>query len=184
MLTMQDIIREGNPILRAVAEEVALPPTAEEQDTLRSMLAFLKNSQDEETAKKYHLRAGIGLAAPQIAISKRMIALCLDENDKHYEYMLFNPKIVSHSIENTYLDGGEGCLSVDRDIPGYVPRHARVKIQAFDIDGHPVKLRLKGYPSIAIQHEIDHLNGVLFYDRIDKDDPYKIPDHVVQEEEL
>ncbi|RYL90307.1 peptide deformylase [Sporolactobacillus sp. Y61] len=185
MITMDDIIREGNPILRQVAKEVPLPATDEEKQTLRDMLEFLKNSQDEKTAKKYHLRAGIGIAAPQIAISKRMIALFLDdEKGKHYEYTLFNPKIISHSVENTYLEGGEGCLSVDRDVPGFVPRHARVKVKAFDIDGKPLKLRLKGYPAIAIQHEIDHLNGILFFDRINKDNPFKIPDHVVQHEEF
>lgn len=185
MITMDDIIREGNPILRQIAKDVVLPASDEEKEQLKAMLEFLKNSQDEEIAKKYHLRAGIGLAAPQIAISKRMIALFLDDdNGKHFEYMLFNPKIVSHSIENTYLEGGEGCLSVDREVPGFVPRHARVKVKAFDIDGKPVTLRLKGYPAIAIQHEIDHLNGILFYDHINNDDPFKIPDHVVQEEEL
>ncbi|MFT8317900.1 MAG: peptide deformylase [Sporolactobacillus sp.] len=185
MITMDDIIREGNPILRQVAKEVTLPASQKEKDTLREMLDFLKNSQDEDLAKKYHLRAGIGLAAPQIAISKRMIALCLDDdNGKHYEYMLFNPKIVSESVENTFLDGGEGCLSVDREVPGYVPRHARVKVKAFDIEGKPLTLRLKGYPAIAIQHEIDHLNGILFYDHINKEDPFKVPDHVVQHEEL
>ncbi|RYL95449.1 peptide deformylase [Sporolactobacillus sp. THM7-4] len=181
MITMKDIIREGNPVLRQIAKEVTLPASEEEKDTLRKMLEFLKNSQNEEIASKYHLRAGIGLAAPQLGISKRMIALFLDDdNGKHYEYMLFNPKIISHSIENTFLEGGEGCLSVDREVPGYVPRHARVKVKAFDINGNPVTLRLKGYPSIAIQHEIDHLNGILFFDHINKEDPFKIPDHVVE----
>lgn len=179
MITMKDIIREGNPILRAVAEEVPMPPTAEEQKILREMLEFLKNSQDEAIAAKYHLRAGIGLAAPQIAISKRMIALYLeDENGKLHEYTLFNPKIVSHSVENTFLDNGEGCLSVDREVPGLVPRHTRVKVRAFDINGKAITLKLKGLPSIAIQHEIDHLDGILFYDRINKENPFKVPDHV------
>lgn len=184
MITMDDIIREGNPVLRQVAKEVSLPATDEEKNKLREMLEFLKNSQDEETAEKYHLRAGIGLAAPQLAISKRMIAIFMDDDDgKHYEYMLFNPKIISESVENTYLEGGEGCLSVDREVPGYVPRHARIKVKAFDIEGKPVTLRLKGYPAIAVQHEIDHLNGILFFDHINKEDPFKIPDHVAQQEE-
>ncbi|MCI1857124.1 MAG: peptide deformylase [Sporolactobacillus sp.] len=183
MITMDDIIREGNPILRQVAREVSLPLTDKEKQTLKAMLQFLKNSQNEEIAKKYHLRAGIGLAAPQIAISKRLIALYLnDSKGKHYEYMLANPKIVSQSVEKTFLQGGEGCLSVDREVPGYVPRCARVKVKAFDIDGKPLTLRLKGYPAIAIQHEIDHLNGILFFDRINKDNPFQIPDHVYQEE--
>lgn len=181
MITMKNIIREGNPILRAVAKEVPMPPTAEEQKILRDMLEFLKNSQDEAIAARYHLRAGIGLAAPQIAVSKRMIAIYLeDDNGKLHEYMLFNPKIISHSVENTYLESGEGCLSVDREVPGFVPRHARVKVKAFDIDGKEVTLKLKGLPSIAIQHEIDHLDGIMFYDHIDKENPFKVPDHTAR----
>ncbi|MFC4617195.1 peptide deformylase [Camelliibacillus cellulosilyticus] len=182
MLTMDDIIREGNPILRQKAHEVALPPQAEDINTLKNMLAFLKNSQDEEIAAKYHLRAGIGLAAPQIGITKRMIALYLtDEQDERHEYMLINPKIISHSVEQTYLEGGEGCLSVDRDVPGYVPRYARVKVKAYDINNKEVTLKLKGLAAIAIQHEIDHLDGILFYDHINQDDPFKIPDGVAKE---
>lgn len=179
MLTMKDIIREGHPVLRQIASPVELPPAEEDQATLKLMLEFLKNSQDEEIADKYELRAGIGIAAPQIGISKRMIALYLeDDKGKQHQYTLFNPKVVSHSVEETYLESGEGCLSVDRDVPGYVPRYARVKVSAFDIDGKPVILKLKGLPAIAIQHEIDHIDGIMFFDRINDQDPYKIPDGV------
>ncbi len=182
MLTMKDIIREGNPILRKLAAPVDLPPTKEDQATLQSMLEFLMNSQDEETAEKYGLRAGIGIAAPQIGISKRMIALYLeDDKGKQHQYTLFNPKVISHSVEETYLESGEGCLSVDRDVPGYVPRYARVKVSAINLDGKPVTLKLKGLPAIAIQHEIDHIDGIMFYDRINEKDPYKIPDGVPTE---
>ncbi|WAA13236.1 peptide deformylase [Fervidibacillus halotolerans] len=174
MITMKDIIRDGHPTLRKVAKEVELPPTEEDRAILKSMLEFIINSQDEEIAKKYNLRPGIGLAAPQINISKRMIAIHLeDEKGKLHSYALFNPKIVSHSVEKTYLPGGEGCLSVDEVIPGIVPRYARVTVKAYDIDGNELKLRLKGLPSIAIQHEIDHLNGIMFYDHINKEDPFK-----------
>ncbi|TCP30529.1 peptide deformylase [Scopulibacillus darangshiensis] len=179
MLTMDDIIREGNPILRETAVPVELPPTKEESNTLKQMLEFLINSQDEEIANKYQLRPGIGLAAPQIGISKRMIALYLDDDKgKLHKYALFNPKIVSHSVEKTYLESGEGCLSVDRDVPGIVPRFARVKVRAFDLDNKEVTLKLKGMPAIAIQHEIDHLDGIMFYDHINHNDPFKIPDGV------
>ncbi|WP_141603647.1 peptide deformylase [Terrilactibacillus laevilacticus] len=177
MLTMDDIVREGNPILRAVASEVMMPPTQEEKETLKKMREFLINSQDDEIAEKYKLRAGIGLAAPQIGISKRMIAVYIPEEDKIHDYTLFNPKVISHSVENTYLEGGEGCLSVDREVPGYVPRHARVKVKAYNIDGKKITLKLKGLPAIAIQHEIDHLDGIMFYDHINKADPFAIPDH-------
>lgn len=173
MLTMKDIIKDGHPILRKKAEPVSLPPTEEEKETLKKMLQFLKNSQDEEIAKKYQLRPGIGLAAPQIGISKRMIAVYLTDNEQLYEYTLFNPKIISHSVELTYLEGGEGCLSVDEDIPGNVPRYARVTVKGIDLDGNEVKLRLKGLPAICFQHEIDHLDGIMFYDRIDKENPFR-----------
>ncbi|MFC4404721.1 peptide deformylase [Gracilibacillus xinjiangensis] len=178
MITMKDIVREGDPVLRQVAEEVQMPPTDEEKETLNKMLTFLKNSQDEEIAKKYELRAGVGLAAPQIGIPKRMIAVHFqDFDEKEYSYALFNPKIVSHSVAKTYLTGGEGCLSVDREVAGYVPRYNKITIKATDVENNEVKLKLKGYAAIVFQHEIDHLNGVMFYDHINKEDPFLIPEN-------
>ncbi|HLS20187.1 MAG TPA: peptide deformylase [Bacillota bacterium] len=176
MLTMQDIVREGHPALRKTAEEVELPPSDDIKETLDKMLTFLKNSQDEQIAEKYNLRSGVGLAAPQININKRLIAVYYtDQNDKLHSYQLINPKIVSHSVEQAYLANGEGCLSVDRNIEGYVVRYARITVKAYDIKGQEVKLRLKGYPAIIFQHEIDHLNGVMFYDHIDSNNPFNAP---------
>ncbi|SDL78739.1 peptide deformylase [Sediminibacillus halophilus] len=178
MITMDDIVREGNPILTKTAEEVSLPATEEETETLKEMLQFLKNSQDEKIAEQYNLRAGVGLAAPQIGISKRMIAVHLEDFDgKQYSYGLFNPRIVSHSVEKAYLSTGEGCLSVDREVPGYVPRYARITVKATDLEGNPVKLRLKGYAAIVFQHEIDHLNGIMFYDYINPVNPFEAPEN-------
>lgn len=180
MITMKDIIRDGHPTLRLVAKEVQLPPTEEEKKILKSMLEFLINSQDPEKAEKYSLRPGIGLAAPQINISKRMIAIHVtDDKEKLHSYALFNPKIISHSVERAYLASGEGCLSVDKQIPGYVPRYARVTVKGITLDGEEVKIRLKGLPAIAIQHEIDHLNGIMFYDHINKEDPFKPIDNAI-----
>ncbi|WP_066289645.1 peptide deformylase [Bacillus sp. FJAT-29937] len=174
MLTMRDIIRDGHPTLRKVAEEVPLPPTDEDKQILQSLLEYVINSQNPEIAEKYGLRAGIGLAAPQINISKRMIAVHLkDEKGTIHSYALFNPKIKSHSVEKAYLTTGEGCLSVDESIPGYVPRYARITVQGTTIDGNDVKLRLKGMLAIVFQHEIDHLNGIMFYDHINNEDPLK-----------
>ncbi len=167
MITMKDIVREGNPILRQIAKEVPLPASEEDKNTLREMLQFLKNSQDPEIAEKYKLRPGVGLAAPQIGVSKRMFEIhARDENDQLFSMGFFNPKIISHSVEETYLEGGEGCLSVDREIPGIVPRYARITIQATTLDGEEVTMRLRGYIAIIFQHELDHLNGIMFYDRI------------------
>ncbi|MCM3768664.1 peptide deformylase [Neobacillus niacini] len=174
MLTMDDIIRDGHPTLRKVAAEVTMPPSEEEKKILGSLLEYVINSQNSEIAEEYGLRPGIGLAAPQINVSKRMIAVHLtDDKGNLYSHALFNPKIISHSVEKAFLQSGEGCLSVDEAIPGYVPRYARITVKGYNMDGEEVKLRLKGVPAICFQHEIDHLNGIMFYDHIDKQDPFK-----------
>ncbi|KAF0995817.1 peptide deformylase [Geobacillus sp. TFV-3] len=180
MITMKDIIKEGHPTLRKIAEPVPLPPSEEDKHILQSLLDYVKMSQDPELAAKYGLRPGIGLAAPQINVSKRMIAVHVtDENGTLYSYALFNPKIISHSVQQCYLTTGEGCLSVDRDVPGYVPRYARITVTGTTIEGEEVTLRLKGLPAIVFQHEIDHLNGIMFYDRINQDDPFRVPDGAI-----
>ena len=173
MITMKDIVREGHPVLREIAKEVPLPASEEDVQIAKSLLEYVINSQDEEIANKYGLRAGVGLAAPQINVSKRIIAVhTTDEKGKLYSYALFNPKIISHSIEKTYLPNGEGCLSVDRTVPGYVPRYSRITVKATTVDGEEIQLRLKGFIAIVFQHEIDHLNGIMFYDHINEKDPF------------
>jgi peptide deformylase len=157
-----------------VAAEVVMPPSEEDKQILYSLLEYVLNSQNGEIASQYNLRPGIGLAAPQINVSKRMIAVNLtDDNGTLYSYALFNPKIISHSVEKAYLQSGEGCLSVDEVIPGFVPRHARITVKGTTLAGEEVKIRLKGLPAICFQHEIDHLNGIMFYDHINKQDPFK-----------
>ncbi|MCH1623948.1 peptide deformylase [Fredinandcohnia quinoae] len=176
MLTMENVIREGHPTLRKTAEAVTLPPSKEDAEVLQKMIEFVINSQDPEIAEQLSLRPGIGIAAPQINVPKRMIAIHVtDEKDRLYSYALYNPKIISHSIEQSFLTTGEGCLSVDRDVPGYVIRHSRIKVNATTLEGEEIVLRLKGLPAIVFQHEIDHLNGVMFYDHINTEDPFLIP---------
>lgn len=176
MLTMKDIIKEGNPILRQIAKEVELPPTTEDKETMEKMIQYLINSQDPEISKKYKLRPGVGLAAPQIGISKRMIAIHVpNEGEKFTALGMYNPKIVSHSVEITSLETGEGCLSVDREITNLVPRYARITVKGTTSEGEEVSLRLRGFPAIVFQHEIDHLDGIMFYDRIEGEDPFKKP---------
>ncbi|MFD0951094.1 peptide deformylase [Virgibacillus natechei] len=178
MITMKDIVREGHKSLVTKADEVELPLSEQNKQLLNDMITFLKNSQDPDTADKYNLRAGVGLAAPQLGINKRLIAIHFeDTDDKQYSYGLVNPKIISHSAERSYLSDGEGCLSVDRAVEGFVPRYARITIRATDMNGEPLKLRLKGYPAIIFQHEIDHINGIMFYDHINKDNPFTVPDN-------
>src|SRR5699024_1876586 len=177
MLTMKDVVRDGHPALRKKSTEVTIPLSAEDKELLEEMLTFVKNSQDEELAETYDLRSGVGIAAPQLGVNKRLVAIHFeDDNEKLYSYKLVNPKIISHSVEKAYLPSGEGCLSVDEDIDGYVPRYARITVKAFTPDGEDIKLRLRGLPSVVFQHEIDHLNGVIFYDHINKENPFAIPD--------
>ena len=180
MLLMKDIVRDGHPALRKKSEEVKLPPSEEDIKILDKMMEFLKNSQNDEIAEKYKLRSGVGLAAPQIGVNKQLIVIHFTYKEKLYSYQLVNPKVISHSVEKAYLNGGEGCLSVDEAIEGYVVRHARVTVRAFDKEGNKLKLRFKGYPAIVIQHEIDHLNGIMFYDYINKRNPFYIPDNAVE----
>lgn len=122
IITMKDIVKEGSEILRKRTEEVKLPVSNEDKDALLCMLQYLKNSQDLNISKKYKLRPGSGLSANQIGLNKRMFAALFNVGQKDNEYMLINPKIISHSLNMIYLPQGEGCLSVDREVQGFVPR--------------------------------------------------------------
>lgn len=184
LIDMDDIIREGNPTLRAVAEDVTFPLSDQEIILGEKMLQFLHHSQDPVMAEKLGLRGGVGLAAPQLDISKRIIAVLVpnledaDGNPPKEAYSLqevmYNPKVVAHSVQDAALGDGEGCLSVDRNVPGYVVRHARVTVEYFTKDGEKKRIKLKGYNSIVVQHEIDHTNGIMFYDRINPNNPFEI----------
>ena len=135
---------------------------------------MLTLSQIEEEAEKYNLRPGMGLSAVQVGILKRIFVIVYEyEEGKFENYIFINPKITSNSEELVYVDGGEGCLSVNREIEGIVPRYARINVEYYDIDGNKQKMRLRDELSIAFQHELDHLNGILFFDHIDKKNPYK-----------
>ena len=183
MILMQDIIRDGHPTLRKKTKEMTFPLSEEDKKLADDLLEYVINSQDDEMVEKYKIRPGIGIAAPQVDKEKRMFALHLtDEDDNEVSFVAVNPKIISHSVERTYISAGEGCLSVDEVIEGYVPRYARITVTGFYPDGTPFKKRLKGLPAIAFQHELDHLNGIMFYDRINKENPYaEIPDAVPYE---
>ncbi|MFC3927243.1 peptide deformylase [Streptococcus caprae] len=189
LIDMDDIIREGNPTLREVAEEVTLPLSDEDIILGEKMLQFLKNSQDPVMAEKLGLRGGVGLAAPQLDIKKRIIAVLVPNPEDaegnppteaySIQEIMYNPKIVAHSVQNAALADGEGCLSVDRPVEGYVIRHSRVTVEYFDKNGQAQKIKLKGYNSIVVQHEIDHINGVMFYDRINIAEPFKVEDGLI-----
>lgn len=184
LIDMNDIIREGNPTLRQVAEDVSLPLSDQDIILGEKMMQFLKHSQDPVMAEKLGLRGGVGLAAPQLDISKRIIA-CLVPNPEDeegnppkeaysLEVIMYNPKIVAHSVQEAALADGEGCLSVDRPVEGYVIRNSRITVEYFDKNGDKQRIKLKGYNAIVVQHEIDHINGIMFYDRINQENPFAI----------
>jgi|SRR5690625_3416707 len=184
MITMKDIIREGHPTLRKKAEPVEFPLDEETFNRSKEMMEFLLNSQDPDKAEKYQLRAGVGLAAPQINLSKRITAVHIPSPDPEKEEeivfsdILVNPKIISHSVQKACLKEGEGCLSVDREVEGFVPRASRITVEYYTLEGEKQKVKLRGYPAIVVQHEIDHLNGVMFYDHINKEQPYSVEEDV------
>ncbi len=168
------ILDETDKLLHEISEEVKFPLSKEDKQHINNMLTYLKMSQIEEYAQKYNLRAGMGLAYVQTGILKRIFVIVEELDDKTFKnYVIINPKIISHSEEQIYVGEGEGCLSVNREVEGIVPRYARITIEAQDIDGNPFKIRVREDISVAFQHEIDHLNGILFVDKIDKKDPYK-----------
>lgn len=167
------IVDEKNKILRQIAEEATTPLTKEEKDLIDQIIINLRYSQIDEYSEKYDLRPGMGLAFPQLGISKRIIVIVYEyEEGKFENYVVVNPKITSNSQEMIAAEAGEGCLSVNRDVDGHVPRYARVTVEGLDVDGKPIKFRAREELSIAFQHEIDHLNGILFYDRINKKKPF------------
>jgi len=107
---------------------------------------------------------GVGLAAPQIGISERLVVV--DSRQGPAERIaLVNPKITRRSGQEV---AEEGCLSLP-ELAGEVPRATEIDVTAVDCDGDPVRLKATGFLARIIQHEIDHLNGILFVDRLDHD---------------
>lgn len=138
----------GDPALRRSAV-----PIGEVTPAVRKIIADMTETMYDEV--------GIGLAAPQVGVSLRLIVIS-DEDGRGVQALL-NPAIVDRSGEVT---GEEGCLS----IPGVfapVTRAARVTVEARSVDGKPLTIDARGLRARVLQHEIDHLDGVLFIDRVD-----------------
>lgn len=173
MFEKLEILDEKDPKLRKVSKEVTFPLSKKDKKLIQRCIDELTYSQIEEYEKKYNLRPGMGLAFPQIGLNKRIIVIVHEAEPNTFDnYVFINPKIVSYSEEMIAADAGEGCLSVNREVDGHVPRYARVTVEGFDEDGNKIRVRAREELSIAFQHEIDHLNGILFYDRIDEEYPF------------
>lgn len=138
------VVLTGDPVLRRISH-----PVKEVNDNIRKLM-------DNMAETMYHAK-GVGLAAPQVGISKRVIVVDIGEG----LFKLANPEIVASS---GIQDGAEGCLSVP-DVIGNVKRSERVKVKALNEDGDEVTIEASGYLARAFQHEIDHLNGIIFTDK-------------------
>ena len=179
MLKTKDILDEKDKRLRTISKEVEFPLTKKDKETIDIMLKYLHDSQIEELSEKYNLRPGMGMAAIQLGIAKRYFVVVNEyEEGKFENYVLINPKIISNSTEQIYVESGEGCLSVNREVEGIVPRYARVTVEAYDEKGNKIHVRGREELSIAFQHEIDHLNGIMFTDYIDPKNPFKGKDQM------
>lgn len=152
-MAIRNIIQYGNPILRQQAKKI------HRFDTSLPKLV-------EDMFETMHANHGIGLAAPQIAQSIRLFVIeCTDsKTEKHYKISMANPEIIKAAGEQRGVDG---CLS----IPGYygvnVRRAAHIVVKGQDMRGKPMRVSAEGLFAWALQHEIDHLNGILFLDRLD-----------------
>ena len=168
-----NILDEKDKHLRMKSVLVTSPLSKEEKNLIKRSIKQLTYSQIEKYEQQYNLRPGMGLAFPQLGINKRVIIIVHEyEEGKFDNYVVINPEMISHSEEIIAAEAGEGCLSVNREVEGHVPRYARVTITGLDEDGNEIKIRAREELSIAFQHEIDHLNGILFYDRINKNKPF------------
>ena len=171
---MFKIVKDTEKSIREKCKLVDTPISKEDKELALSMIDYLIKSQDEEYAEKHNVRSGVGLAAPQIGIQKRIFAVYFETEDGLVQHALINPKIVQNSIKKVALASGEGCLSVDNDHQGLVYRYDKIVIKAFDaIKDEYVTITARGYEAIVLQHEYDHLDGILYYDRIDKNNPTK-----------
>ena len=179
MFKKLDILDEKDKRLRKVSVDSKLPLSKEYKDIIEQIITELTYSQIEEYEKKYDLRPGMGLAFPQLGINERIIVIVHEYDEGKFDnYVMVNPKIVSASNEIIAAEAGEGCLSVNRDVDGHILRNARVTVEGYDVDGNKIKVRAREELAIAFQHEIDHLNGILFYDRIDKNKPFYSEDEI------
>lgn len=145
------VFKNPSDVLRKKSEAVTPDELASEE--IQTLIDDLLDSMRVEN--------GIGIAAPQIGAHKRVIIV----DDGHGPKVYVNPEIIGRSIRTGhYIE--EGCLSVP-GIWGYVTRHKIVKVRALNCDGKKVIMKVKDLASIIFQHEIDHLDGILFIDKAD-----------------
>ena len=155
-MSLLKVARMGHPVLRTRARVI-------ERAEIKS--ASVQRLIDDmfETMVEYR---GVGLAAPQVHESLRVFVATLDPGDDGAPGLpiaIINPEITA--VGSEVVEDWEGCLSIP-DIRGRVPRLREIKVRAFDRHGERLELHAHDYPARVIQHETDHLDGVLFFDRM------------------
>jgi peptide deformylase len=159
-MSILKVARMGHPVLRARARAL------DRADVRTTIVQQLIDSM-METMEEYH---GVGLAAPQVHESVRIFVAGVQEDTRDDEdepaivpVPFINPEIIP--LNKEMVTDWEGCLSIP-DIRGQVPRHRQVKVRALDREGSRVELQLAEFPARVVQHENDHLDGILFFDRM------------------
>jgi peptide deformylase len=154
-MSILKVARMGHPVLRQRAHPL-------DKSALRQALTQKLIDDMIETMHEYH---GVGLAAPQVHEAIRVFVALLDEEPgpDSEAVALINPEITPQGTATE--EGWEGCLSVP-DIRGMVPRYTGIIVKALDRDGRSIELALKNFPARIAQHENDHLDGILFFDRM------------------
>lgn len=161
---------DSDPLLREKSSEVE-ELTAHDLKIINQMVSYIDASY-LDLSEKYNIRPGIAIAAPQMGLLKKIIYIHFNEDGEEHRYLLANPKIVSKSQVYSYVSSGEGCLSVPVDEKGYIPRNYKIIVEATDLfTGKPISISAVELLSICLQHEIDHLDGILYTDRINHDAP-------------
>lgn len=145
-MSIKTVTTLGNPVLRTPAAPVKSAPAPYLEALARDLIDTM------------HAKDGIGIAAPQIGISEQVIII----NAEDGELVLLNPQIKKHSVRKE--DGEEGCLSIP-GVFGIVSRFRSVTVTAQKLNGTPVTIEGEGLMARVLQHEIDHINGILFIDR-------------------
>lgn len=154
------IARMGHPVLRRVADPVEDPSDPEIQRLIADMAETMADA------------SGAGLAAPQVHVPKRIILFVVPAERATLEGEADRPRglsvLINPVIEPVGADrapGWEGCLSIP-GLRGIVPRHAHIRYRGLDAQGRPVEREAKGFHARVVQHELDHLDGVLYLDRM------------------
>jgi peptide deformylase len=154
-MSILKVARMGHPVLRQRARPL------DKSDIKNASIQKLIDDMID-TMHEYH---GVGLAAPQVHEGLRLFVAMLDDDPdaKSEAAVIINPEIVPNTSD--LEEGWEGCLSIP-DIRGMVPRHTDIRVKALDRTGRTIELALKDFPARVAQHETDHLDGVLFFDRM------------------